>query len=176
MKKNIYRVIIITLILCTLCSCKVSVSDNYVAHLQAQAEVFDFAESAQRIKAETGVEMTEVFLESMGEEKAQQLIDALDDGTYTELTWLKVTGFSRHVINDMLSGNIDADNISDMGFNGKDSFTVSFVGDILFDPDFRPMVHANEMGGVLNCIDTAVVDYLKASDVFLINNEFTVGQ
>lgn len=176
MKKIIYRVFIITLILCTLCSCKVSISDGYVAHIQAQANAFDFEEAAQRIKSETGVEMTGVFLESMGEEKAQQLIDALDDGTYTDLTWLKVTCYSRLVISDMLSGNIDAANISDFGFNGKDSFTVSFVGDILFDPDFRPMVHANEMGGVLNCIDTAVVDYLKASDVFLINNEFTVGE
>ena len=156
MKRNVCRIIIITLVLCLLCSCKVNVSDSYVAHIQALAEAFDFDEAAQRIKSETGVDMTSVFLESMGEEKAQRLIDSLDDGTYTELTWLKVTGYSYHVINDMLSGNIDADNISDFGFNGKDTFTVSFVGDILFDPDFRPMVHANEMGGVLNCIDTAV--------------------
>ncbi len=162
--------------LCTLCSCKVNISESYVAHIQAQAEAFDFAEAAETIKAETGVEMTAVFLESMGEEKAQQIIDALDSGTYTELTWLKVTGYSYHVISDMLAGKLESDNISDFGFNGKDSFTVSFVGDILFDPDFRPMVHASEMGGVLNCIDTAVVDYLKSSDVFLINNEFTVGE
>ena len=176
MKRYIYSVITITLILCLLSSCKVSISDSYVAHIQAQAEAFDFAEAAERIKAETDVEMTAVFLESMGEEKAEQIIAALDDGTYTDLTWLNVAGYSRLVIADMLSGNINASNVSDFGFNGKDSFTVSFVGDILFDPDFRPMVHASEMGGVLNCIDTAVVDYLKASDVFLINNEFTVGE
>ena len=176
MKRILYRIIIVTLILCTLCSCRVSISEDYVAEIQAQAQAFDFADAAERISSVTGVEMTEIFLESMGEEKAQGIIDAIDGGTYTDRTWLDVTGYSYHVINDMLSGNINADNISDFGFNGKESFTVSFVGDILFDPDFRPMVHASSMGGVLNCIDTATVDYLKSSDVFLINNEFTVGE
>lgn len=176
MKRKIYTLIVVSLVMCLLTSCKVKVSDSYIAHIQAQAEAFDFVEAAERIKSETGVEMTAVFLESMGEEKAEQIVGALEDGTYTEKLWLQVTGYSRHVISDMLAGNVDAANISNFGSNGKDSFTVSFVGDILFDPDFRPMVHASQMGGVLNCIDTAVVDYLKASDVFLINNEFTVGE
>ena len=176
MKRTLCKIIIISLILCALCSCRVSISEDYVAEIQAQAQAFDFADAAERIKSVTGVEMTDIFLESMGEEKAQSLVDAIDGGTYTDRTWLEVTGYSRHVINDLLSGNINAGNVSDFGFNGKESFTVSFVGDILFDPDFRPMVHASSMGGVLNCIDTATVDYLKSSDVFLINNEFTVGE
>ena len=133
MKRTLYKIITVTLILCTLCSCRVSISEDYVAEIQAQAQAFDFADAAERISSVTGVEMTEVFLESMGEEKAQGIIDAIDGGTYTDRTWLYVTGYSYHVINDMLSGNINAENISDFGFNGKGSFTVSFVGDILFD-------------------------------------------
>ncbi len=176
MKKIFIKFLIITLLLGCLCSCKVDVSDEYVSEIQVNAEALNYEESALLISEKTGLDMTGTFLESMGEEKAQAIVDSIENCTYTDLTWLEVSGYSYHVIADMLSGNIDADNISDFGFNGKDSFTVSFVGDILFDPDFRPMVHANEMGGVLNCIDTAVVDYLNKSDVFLINNEFTVGE
>lgn len=175
MKNLFIKIFIVTFILCTFCSCRVNVSERYIEELNAQAQAFNYEEAAQRIASETGVEMTAVFLESMGEEMAQSLIDELDSGAYTELSWLRLTGYSYHVISDILSGNINADNVADFGFNGKESFTVSFVGDILFDPDYRPMVHAAEMGGVLNCIDTAVVDYLKASDVFLINNEFSLG-
>ena len=62
------------------------------------------------------------------------------------------------------------------GNNGSDRFTVSFVGDILLDPDFAPMVHAKAKGGVLGkCIDQKIVDHLKSSDIFLINHEFSSG-
>lgn len=176
MIKRIIFLFIVTFILCALCSCQISASKEFIETRQAQAMAFDYAEAAELISAETGVDMTPVFLESMGEEMAQALLDEIESGNYTELTWLEVTGYSRLVIGDMLSGRLSADNISNFGFNGKDSFTVSFVGDILFDPDYAPMYHASQMGGVLNCIKPEVVDYLKASDVFLINNEFSVGE
>jgi len=174
--KNIFiKIFIVSFILCTLCSCRVNVSETYKDELQMQAMSFNFEEAAVLISNETGMPMTPAYLESMGEELAQNLVDEIENGTYTELSWLEITGYSHHVITDILSGEINAENISDFGFNGKDSFTVSFVGDILFDPDFMPMVHASQKGGVLNCIDAATVDYLKSSDVFLINNEFSLG-
>ncbi len=175
MKRIFINLFIITFILCSLCSCRVKVSNEYVQELQADAQGFNYIDAAQQIATATGVDMTADFLEDLGEESAQALLDEINGGTYTDLSWLEITGYSRIVISDMLSGEIDADNISDFGFNGKDSFTVSFVGDILFDPDFNVMLYASQMGGVLNCIDTAIVDYLKASDVFLINNEFSLG-
>lgn len=170
------KILIITLLLFALCSCQVSISNEFAENIQAQANAFDYEEAVQIINDETDIGMTTVFLESMGEEKAKAIVEEIQNGTYTELSWLKIAGYSYHVMSDLISGNIKADNISDFGHNGKDSFTVSFVGDILFDPDFMPMVHASEKGGVLNCIDPAVVNYLRASDVFLINNEFTVGE
>lgn len=175
MKRKLLSVLlIITLLVCTLSACK-SDADEPVTDAYAQTDGIDYVQAAQLVAEKTGVPMTSVYLESMGEEMAGELIASIENGTYTDLTWLTLTGYSYHVTCDILNGNLDADNISNFGFNGKDNFTVSFVGDILFDPDFRPMVHANEMGGVLNCIDAATVDYLKSSDVFLINNEFSLG-
>lgn len=178
MCKRILKIIFVTLLIFSLCSCAfraepVSVITTVASETDAE---FDYHSSAAKISAASGLEMTPQFLESMGESIASELVLAIDSGTYTEKIWLSLTGYSYHVINDMLSGRLNADNIKDCGNNGKGSFSVAFVGDILFDKDFRPMVHANEMGGVLNCIDSAVVEYLNACDVFLINNEFTIGE
>ena len=63
--------------------------------------------------------MTADFLETLGEETAQSLVDEIDAGSFSDISWLEITGYSRCVISDMVSGNIDADNIADFGYNRK---------------------------------------------------------
>ncbi len=176
MKKYLSFIFIITLILFSVSSCKVVVDSDAIPVVTTTEAGFDYASAASKLSAASGLPVTEGFLENMGEDITLRLVSAVDSGTYTEKIWLSVTGYSYYVTKDILSGNYTADNIKDCGNNGRDSFSVAFVGDILFDKDFRPMVHANEMGGVLNCIDKSVVDYLNACDVFMINNEFTIGE
>ncbi|MBQ2841782.1 MAG: CapA family protein [Clostridia bacterium] len=176
MRNRIYKIIIITLLLFSLCACSFKAEPVHIPVATVTDAGFDYSSAASKISAASGLNITSEFLENMGENTAYQLVSSVDSGTYTEKTWLSLTGYSYYVIKDMLSGAINADNIKDCGNNGKGSFSVAFVGDILFDKDFRPMVHANEMGGMLNCIDKSVVDYLNACDVFLINNEFTIGE
>ncbi len=178
MKKHFSLFLIITLIIFSLSSCKIVIEpDSIPASAVSTTEAgFDYVSAASKLSSASGLSVTPGFLENMGEDIAFRLVSAVDSGTYTEKTWLEVTGYSYYVTKDILSGNYSADNIKDCGNNGKGSFSVAFVGDILFDKDFRPMVHANQMGGVLNCIDKAVVDYLNACDVFMINNEFTIGE
>ena len=176
MKRNFFKIIAVILVLFSLCSCKVVVEHDAINAMSVTQAGFDYASAASKLSTVSGLPVTEGYLENMGEEVASQLVSAVDSGVYTEKTWLQVTGYSYYVTKDILSGNLSADNIKNCGSNGKDSFSVAFVGDILFDRDFRPMVHANEMGGVLNCIDKSVVDHLNACDVFMINNEFTIGE
>lgn len=176
MHNRIIKLIIVTLLLFSLCSCRFQAEHTIVPVATPTQAAFDYSSAAYKVSAASGLSVTPEFLENMGEDITSQLVSAVDTGVYTEKTWLSLTGYSYYVIKDMLLGKLNADNIRDCGNNGKDSFSVAFVGDILFDKDFRPMVHANEMGGVLKCIDKAVVDYLNACDVFLINNEFTIGE
>ncbi len=176
MHKKIIKIVLITLLIFSLSACKIEGKPVSVTVATVTDAGFDYSSAASKISAASGLPVTPEFLENIGENLASQLVYAVESGAYTEKTWLSLTGYSYYVISDMLSGKLNADNIKDCGNNGKDSFSVSFVGDILFDKDFRPMVHANEIGGVLNCIDKAVVDYLNACDVFLINNEFTIGE
>lgn len=174
MKKTVIF-LLVGLILCSLCSCR-RLDDGQVAAAFAWTAEFDY-DSASRIVSEAaGFAVPADFLKDLGEEKAGQLVAEANGGTFADSTWRKVTGFTRHVVVDTINGALNSDNIFDFGNNGSNSFTVSFVGDILFDPDFAPMVHARAKGGVLGkCIDQQIVDHLKGSDIFLINHEFSTG-
>ncbi len=173
--KRIFSVFILVAVMLTFCSCRRLDNAQLEAAFAWTAE-FDYADASRRISAASGLEVTEDFLRDLGEEKSKLLTDSVKDGTFTDGTWRKVTGFTRNVVCDILNGNLDSDNILDFGNNGADSFTVSFVGDILLDRRYATMVHAAKMGGVLGkCIDSRIVNHLKASDIFLINHEFSTG-
>ncbi len=175
MNKIITKLFIVTLLILSLCSCRFE-AEVTPAVATTVVQGYDYASAASKLSSVSGLKITPEFLEKFGEETVSELLYSVDSNTYSEKIWLTATGYSYHVISDMISGKINADNIKNRNDNGKDTFSVAFVGDILFDKDFRPMVHANEKGGVLNCIDSRVVEYLNACDVFLINNEFTVGE
>ncbi len=170
------RLIAVILSVCMLTVCFTSCRKvgRYVPSVIVQAEL-DYEAAAVTVAQASGLAVTVDFLETIGAEACRLLLDDIDAGAYTELSWKKATGYSYHVVSDILSGAINSQNIRDFGFNGKDTFDVSFAGDINFDTDYMNMVHANEMGGVMNCIDPALVEYLNKSDVFMINNEFSIG-
>ncbi|MBQ4626065.1 MAG: CapA family protein [Clostridia bacterium] len=165
-------------LLMLLCSgCRISEEQALSAFTGLKEPPYDYAKAAYTVAVAARCNMTAAFLESvLGKEKTKAMVAEIENGTYTDGLWLETAGFSYNVMKDLLSGNIGAENISYFGDNGKNSFTLSFAGDILFDPDFNPMYHASVKGGVLNCIDGEVVNYLRTSDVFLINNEFTYGE
>lgn len=130
--KRIFSVFMLLAALLTLCSCR-RIDDARLAAAFAWTAEFDYADASRRISAASGLAVTEEFLRDLGEEKAQFLVESVKDNTFTDATWRKATGFTRNVISDILSGNLNSDNIFDFGNNGTDSFTVSFVGDILLD-------------------------------------------
>ena len=173
--KKLSVLLLIAALLCTLCSCR-RLDNEQVAAAFAWTAEFNYDNASRVVSEAAGFTVPADFLKQLGEEKSQQLVAEAKSGSFDDFTWRKVTGFTRHVVCDTLNGALNADNIFDFGNNGSDSFTVSFVGDILLDPDFAPMVHAKAKGGVLGkCIDQKIVDHLKSSDIFLINHEFSSG-
>ena len=175
--KRIIAAFTAILIIFAFSGCRISDEKALNAFTGLKEPPYDYAKAAYTVAVAARCNMTGAFLETvLGKEKTQLLIEKIENGDYTDDLWLETAGFSYNVMRDLLSGNIEAENISYFGENGKDSFTLSFVGDILFDPDFNPMYHAKVKGGVLNCIDPEIVNYLRTSDVFLINNEFTYGK
>lgn len=173
--KKLSVLLLIAALLCTLCSCR-RLDNEQVAAAFAWTAEFNYDNASRVVSEAAGFTVPVDFFKQLGEKKSQQLVAEAKSGSFDDSTWRKVTGFTRHVVCDTLNGALNADNIFDFGNNGSDSFTVSFVGDILLDPDFAPMVHAKAKGGVLGkCIDQKIVDHLKSSDIFLINHEFSSG-
>lgn len=173
--KKFLSLLLIAMMLCTLCSCQ-RLDGERVALAFAWTSELDYAAASRKISAASGLNVSQDFLRELGEEKTELLAKHAESGTFTDDVWRTVTGFTRKVVADMLDGTINGDYIFDFGNNNSDTFTVSFVGDILFDHRYAPMVHASQKGGVLGeCIDAKIVEHLKNSDIFLINHEFSTG-
>ncbi len=173
MFKKTVSIIITLILLFSLASCKVST--GFDLSVEEQAKKFDYKQASKDISAAAGYKFNAAFLESLGEDLVKQIAEEILNGTYSEETWHKVTGSSFQVMKDMVDRKLDEENIINKGDNGAETFTFSFAGDILLDKNFAPMAHASKKGGVLNCIDKNLISYLNSRDIFLINNEFSIG-
>lgn len=175
-KRFLYIFITIILVLFSLTSCQLGQGEAPGFNLDFTADTgYDYDSAADAISEASGIEIPAAFFAQMGQEQTEKLMQEVENGTYTEKSWLKCAGFSYKVMLDILNGRLNSPNIHNFGHNGKPTFGVSFVGDINFDPDFNNMVHASNKGGIMNCFDPKVVEYLNATDVCLINNEYTIG-
>ncbi len=174
MKRKIAVLLLITILTVILGGCKVT-SVGTLAFDVSETVEFSFADAANKLSQASGKAVTVDLLKKIGQDKSEQLVALVDSGAYNDKSWLDVTGYSLLANIDISNGEILPENVRNFGYNGKDYFDVSFVGDVLYDPDFSPMVHASEVGGVLDCIDSEVVDRLTQSDITLINNEFSIG-
>lgn len=178
MKRKIAILLIISMLTLIFGGCRVDSEGTLSAGLPIESitdSAFDFAEASAKLSQAAGKDVTVDLLEKIGQEKAAQLVDLVDCGAYTDKSWLDVTGYSLLANYDIAGGVGLPENIRDFGYNGKDYFDVSFVGDVLYDPDYPPMALASRLGGAVNCFDPEVVERLTQSDVTLINNEFSIG-
>lgn len=179
-KISIIVLILFTLLISTFSGCRIDPDASlYITTERAGGSgifAYDYNGASVEISVAADVDIPPAFLAQLGEEATRALMADIQDGSYSEKSWMKAAGFSYHVMLDILNGTITNANIHDFGYNGKNSFGVSFVGDINFDPDFQNMVHASQMGGILNCFDDRVISYLNETDVCLINNEFSIGE
>lgn len=173
MKRKIAVLLLIAMLSLILSGCRVEGMGTLAVYSPDGA--FDFEEAAQKLTSAYGKPVSADLLEFIGTEKTKMLLGDAENGIFNDASWLHATGYTYLANLDVANGLINTKYIRDFGNNGRDTFDVSFVGDVLYDPDYAPMGHAKTMGGVLECIDAEVVDYLRASDILLINNEFSIG-
>lgn len=175
MKRKISVLVIILILAMLLSGCRVEGRGTLAVYQPVAEEKYDFQLASEKLSAASGKTVTVDMLQKIGEEKVAELVSQVDTGAYSDKSWLSVTGYSLIVNLDMADGTVNAENVRDFGYNGKDYFDMSFVGDVIYDPDCAPMVRMNELGGVENCFDPDVLDKLRNSDITLINNEFSIG-
>ena len=102
-------------------------------------------------------------------------IVSLSNNGYNYDIWHKVTGKSLNVLFDYYNGvyeNVDNVDVLDV----KGDINLSFVGDISLADDWEIIPYYDSRGqGVYGILDEEVVDVMKASDIMVANNEFTVS-
>lgn len=65
------------------------------------------------------------------------------------------------------------DNVFAKAAAGEDCVTITFAGDILFDPNYAIMVSLLQRGGdIASSIGPEVIEEMKSADIMMINNEF----
>lgn len=178
MKRKVAILLVLSMVFLLLSGCKVKSKGDLVGDPSAQnamAESYDFTAAAEKLSAASGKAVSVDMLKKIGQEKTVKLVEKADSGSFSDKSWLEVTGYTYLANVDVASGAALPENVRDFGNNGKDYFDVSFVGDVLYDPDFPPMERASRLGGAVNCFDEEVVERLTTSDITLINNEFTIG-
>lgn len=173
MKRKIAVLLIITLIATVMSGCRVEGKGTMPVIVPVE-DVFDYELAANKLSAASGRAVSVELLQNIGEEKTALLVSEVDSGAYSEKSWLNITGYSYLANLDMANGTVLPENVRDFGYNGKDYFDISFVGDVIYDPDCAPMVRASELGGVENCFDAEVLEKLRNSDITLLNNEFSI--
>ncbi len=177
MKKT--TALFLALILIVLCSCsKVAdepVSDTGVVQTTQEVYVPTVAQLSSGIDdSRVTAEFLEFCCEKYSDDLMVKLSETIDKDEYTEDFWYEQTGSTLNVILDMFSGADKAENYVSLGSNGRNSFTMSFAGDVNLADDWCLMQHCVTVeGGALGCVSPELVSEMKSADVMIINNEFS---
>lgn len=132
-------------------------------HRRGKAEP---AETCAALSAALGVSITQEMFAALPPETQAALED---DPAPTADRFKALTQYSPNAFVDKFGGGKS----KDMGFNGRQDFTLGFTGDINFTEGDYVMPHADDLpNGVLDCIDDTFRREMAAVDIMLINNEF----
>ena len=66
-----------------------------------------------------------------------------------------------------------SENVFERGAADKDTVTIAFTGDILFDPNYAVMASLISRGGnIEDAVSPELIDEMKSADIMMVNNEF----
>ena len=167
--KNLLSIILVPVIL-AVCSLPFTVTDGEGDAESVMAAPVDYGYCASLLSAAHSKQIDIDFLKTLDGEAVSRLAEIAKTSVPTARDWHSLTGSSLNV----LLGRRNGEEALDLGDNGKDSFTLGFVGDINFTEVGYVMPHAKtKPNGVVDCIDKAFLDEMRAADIMLANNEFT---
>lgn len=158
MKKRIILCIVLIVIPALFCSCS------------KEKEPIDEAAFQELIGQYEEGKINPGIINYIDRDCADDIMSALEDGSYTTGIWYSLTGNTLNTITARYTG---CQGVFDLGDNGGDSFTLCFTGDINFEDDDFVMPHAKEKGSPLDCIGDSLLEKMRGADITLANNEFS---
>lgn len=135
----------------------------------------------EALGAELPPDVDRAFLQYVGKTYGADVLDELaEKETYTDGVWDELTGNSLHVLRSLYREEpTKADNVRllSAGKRGTRKTTVMiFGGDICFADNYVVMQHLKTTeNGLFDCIDPRWADEMRAADIAVLNNEFTIS-
>ncbi|MBQ2775043.1 MAG: CapA family protein [Clostridia bacterium] len=169
--------IFLVVLLFSLCSCSTEVNNTITTQTEETTQTANIPSAEQLSSSVKDSRVTSDFLDFCSEKYGGDLLislsTSLDKGEYDEDFWYVRTGNTLNVLLDIFSGADKAENYVSLGSNGRESFSMSFAGDINLADDWCLMQHCVTVeGGALGCVSSELVSEMKSADVMIINNEF----
>lgn len=169
--------IFLVVLLFSLCSCSTEVNNTITTQTEETTQTANLPSAAQLSASVEDSRVTRGFLDFCSEKYGGDLLislsASLDKGEYDEGFWYVRTGNTLNVLLDIFSGADKAENYVSLGSNGRESFSMSFAGDVNLADDWCLMQHCVTVeGGALGCVSSELVSEMKSADVMIINNEF----
>lgn len=106
---------------------------------------------------------------------AEAFADMLMAGTYSDSFWHGRTGCTFHVLWDYYTDNPYSaeNNIYVKEAANKEYITMTFAGDLCLSEGWYTLDKYDSVGGDLSrCISGGLIERLRSSDIFMLNNEF----
>lgn len=125
---------------------------------------------------------TQEFLTFISSTYSEKIVDHIDEqiqgNTYNQWNWYEQTGKTIHVLYDEYLGKVkDEKSQKEHGIVVKEKkeekFTFTFAGDINLAEGWSTTQTMDQRGGIQNCFSKELLQKMKATDIFLLNNEFT---
>ncbi len=135
----------------------------------------------EALGAELPPDVDQAFLQYVGKTYGAFVLDELaEKATYTDGVWDELTGNSLHVLRSLYREEpTKANNVRllSAGKRGTRKTTVmTFGGDICFADNYVVMQHLKTTeNGLFDCIDPRWADEMRAADIAVLNNEFTIS-
>ncbi len=146
-------------------------ADEYYEETETEKKApdIDLDSLAAFLSDNFGREFTSLEMSRAGDEINLRLYEHISETELSADDFKLLTGYTVNAFLDKF-GSMQS---RDMSFNGKDTFTLGFTGDVNFTETGYVMTHARNMpGGVIDCIDETFRSEMESADIMLVNNEF----
>ena len=171
MKKSIYSILIICLVIMTM----IISNKVYYDSLLKESEDKYINNIIMNIDDEN---ITKEFLiwvnTKYNHNSLVEINNYISNGTYSKNIWHSITGYSYYVLMDMYQNKYN--DMENVRLSNRQSDTISFVGDVSLADNWYIMPKYDERNkGIYGILSKDIVDIMKNSAVTIANNEFTIG-
>ncbi len=178
LRKWVYVALVIILAVCISSVYFTGVKNSKKESNKSEEKKLDIGDIKKEILSYNEDDFDNSFLdfinENYGNKTLQKLLEKLKDNKYDKTVWHELTGNSYIVLNDLYNDKYKNNSQVTVIDGSKDNVKISFAGDISLADNWEIMPYYKSRNKkIYGVLSTDTVDYMKNSDLMIINNEFS---